>query len=80
LSTETQKVSREDPRLERDALGEWKRTDRLVDGDDPSNCDFFRNKETDELINYDPRLERECLERIGVELDWFSLVRVADVL
>jgi hypothetical protein len=61
LNTETQEVSREDPRLEGDDLGEWEKTDKLVDGDEPTSYDFFRNKETDELINYDLRLEPECL-------------------
>lgn len=42
-----------------------------MDGDDPTNYDFFRNKETGELINYDPRLEPEKLEKRGVKLEWF---------
>jgi len=74
LNTDTQEVSIEDPRLSVDDLEGWERTAKLVDGDDPTNYDFFRNKETGELINYDPRLEPEKLEKRGVKLEWFSLV------
>ncbi|GAB7359840.1 hypothetical protein MBLNU230_g7369t1 [Neophaeotheca triangularis] len=72
LNKATQQVTREDPRL--GPLGPWKRVEKLIDGDDPTNFDFFRNSETDETINYDPRLEPECLEERGVALSWFSLV------
>jgi hypothetical protein len=74
LNTDTQKASVEDPRLSSDDLDGWERTSKLVDGDDPTNYDFFRHKETGELINYDPRLEPEKLEKKGVKLEWFSLV------
>jgi len=42
--------------------------------DPPSDYNFFRNKDTGELINYDPRLEPENLEKRGVKLERFSLV------
>ncbi|KAI4615286.1 hypothetical protein J4E83_007013 [Alternaria metachromatica] len=74
LNTETQGVSAEDLRLCDDDLDGWERTTKLLDGDDLINYDFFRNKETGELINYDPRLEPEKLEKKGVKLEWFSLV------
>lgn len=34
----------------------------------------FRNKETGEVIIYDPRLEPAELEARGVKLSWFSLI------
>ncbi|KAF1831409.1 HET-domain-containing protein [Decorospora gaudefroyi] len=74
LNTETQGVSREDPRLAAEDLEGWQRTDKLVDGDDPINYDFFRHEKTGEVINYDPRLEPYKLEKKGVKLEWFSLV------
>lgn len=72
LNSHTQEVTKEDPRL--GPLYDWERTDKLVDGDDPTMYDFFRHKKTGELINYDPRLEPEFLEAKGVSLDWFSVV------
>ena len=74
LNTKTQEVNVEDPRLHSDDRGNWERTTKLLDGDDPTNYDFFRNKETGDLINYDPRLEPERLEEKGVKPEWFSLV------
>ena len=72
LNTETGEVSREDPRLE--PLVGWERTEKLVDGDDPTLYDFFRHTATGESINYDPRLEPEKLEAKGVRLDRLFLV------
>ena len=74
LNTETQEVSAEDPRLCGDDLDGWERTTKLLDGDYPINYDFFRHKDTGEVINYDLRLEPEKLEKRGVKLEWFSLV------
>lgn len=62
----------EDPRLE--PLQKWLRTDREPDGDDPIHFDFFENRETGIVVNYDPRLEPEALEKRGVQLENFVLV------
>lgn len=62
----------EDLRLE--PLHGWERIDRDPDGDDPIDVDFFKHGETGIVVNYDPRLEPEMLEKRGVQLEWFSLV------
>jgi hypothetical protein len=72
LNTKTKEKTMEDPRLE--PSPEWERIERELDRDDPTLYDFFRHKETGEIINYDPRLEPDKLEAEGVELTWFSLV------
>jgi hypothetical protein len=51
LNTKTRDRSRKDPRLEEGELGEWERTEKLVDGDDPTDHELFRHKKTAELIN-----------------------------
>lgn len=72
LNTETQELSKEDPRLK--PLLEWERFTKQVNGDDPILYDFFRHNQTGEVINYDPRLEPEELKANGVQLDWFLLI------
>jgi len=47
---------------------------KLLDGDDPINYDFFQHKDKGEVINYDPRLEPEMLEKRGLKPEWFALV------
>jgi len=73
FNAETDESTTEDPRLGPLAAC-WKRIERDLRGDDPIHCDFFRNTQTGEIINYDPRLEPEMLESRGVELTTFSLV------
>lgn len=68
----TGETTREDPRLE--PLHNWSRVDREPDGDDPIDFDFFEHKETGIVVNYDPRLEPEMLEKRGVRLERFVLV------
>jgi hypothetical protein len=72
LNSESQEITREDPRLA--PLAEWKRIDKEAGPDDPVDYDFFQHAETGEIINYDPRLEPEALEKRGVKLTTFSLV------
>jgi hypothetical protein len=77
FNAETGEHTTEDPRLE--PHPEWERIDledlgRDLTGDDPEFCDFFRNKSTGELINYDPRLLPEALKARGVQLRNFTLV------
>jgi hypothetical protein len=72
LNTKTHEVTKNDPRLE--PLLEWERTEKEVDGDDPTLYDFFQHKDTGQVINYDPRLEPDKLETTGIQLTWFSLI------
>ena len=37
--------------------------------DDLMHCDFFENKDTGEVINYDPRMSVSALEQRGVKLE-----------
>ena len=71
FNSETGETTAEDPRLGR--LAKWDRIERVVDWDDSMQYDFFKHKETGEVINYDPRLEPEALEAKGMQLTWFSL-------
>lgn len=52
----------------------WERTtyDRLPE--DPAIFQKFRNLETGEVINYDPRLTPEELEACGVKVQTFKLI------
>ncbi|KAH8777850.1 heterokaryon incompatibility protein [Diaporthe sp. PMI_573] len=72
FSPRTGETTREDPRLE--TLHKWSRVDREPDGDDPIDCDFFEHQDTSVVVNYDPRLEPEMLEKRGVQLERFILV------
>jgi len=72
LNKETQQVTRDDPRL--GDLGDWERTEKLVDGDDPTLFDYYRHRSTGEVINCDPRLEPDSLQARGLRFDTFSLV------
>lgn len=72
LNPRTMETSCEDPRLE--PLGGWVRFDREPDGDDPIDFAFCEHQETGIVVNYDPRLEPEMLEKMGVQLEWFRLV------
>lgn len=73
LNTQTKESSVEDPRLEALPPG-WERIDKTLERDDPTLYDFFQNKDTGEVVNYDPRLEPEALQQRGVHLDRFSLI------
>ncbi|OTA62266.1 HET-domain-containing protein [Hypoxylon sp. EC38] len=67
--------STEDPRLEQIPIPpewepiEWERTRA-----DPLNCKKFRNRDTGEVINSDPRLFPEALEARGVPLRTITLI------
>lgn len=65
-------LSKEDPRL--GALpSEWERLERGRTADDPYHFAYFRNKETREEINWDPRMDPEALENRGVKIRTFRL-------
>jgi hypothetical protein len=63
----------EDPRLGPLPHGWWRENyERLVG--DPEIFQKFRNIDTGEVVNYDPRLSPETLELAGVALQAFKLV------
>ncbi|KAI1775079.1 heterokaryon incompatibility protein-domain-containing protein [Hypoxylon cercidicola] len=64
---------RDDPRLGPDPEG-WERLPLERTPDDPMNFVRFRNKETGEVVNWDPRLTPEALTAKGVKLENFRLV------
>lgn len=62
----------EDPRLE-SLPANWERATYERLEDDPAIFEKFRNLETGELVNYDPRMSPKALEVRGVELQSFRL-------
>ena len=63
----------DDPRLE-PLNSQWRRVERDLTADDPEHVAFFEDKSTGEIINYDPRMSKEALERRGVKLQTIALV------
>lgn len=63
----------DDPRLEPLPMN-WARATYERLADDPAIFERFKNLETDELVNYDPRFSPEMLEARGVKLEPFRLV------
>lgn len=75
FNKETGESTKEDPRLvDLRSSTPWERIERTPDGDDPIHYDFFSDKVTGEVINYDPRLEPHALNERGVSLSTFALV------
>jgi hypothetical protein len=73
-NSETNTTCDEDPRLGL-LPEEWE----VVDcgertSEDPRIFRCFKNKQTGEIVNSDPRMEPEALSRRGVELRTFALV------
>ncbi|KAK0631415.1 heterokaryon incompatibility protein-domain-containing protein [Immersiella caudata] len=68
---ETGEYSHDDPRL--GELGDWERVDAKMGADDPEVFEFFRHKETEEVMNSDPRMLPDALKARGVELTTFVL-------
>jgi hypothetical protein len=63
----------EDPRL--DSLPpKWVRAPYERLPGDPAIFEKFKNMETDEIINYDPRMSLDALKARGIELEMFKLV------
>jgi hypothetical protein len=71
---DTKELVQEDPRLEGTNLGNWERFDHEPEPDDPPVFDYFRHKETGEVINSDPRMLPKALEARGVKLESFMLI------
>ncbi|KAH7148490.1 heterokaryon incompatibility protein-domain-containing protein [Dactylonectria macrodidyma] len=76
FNRETKELTPEDPRL--GPLSGWERIplDKLgrdLTGDDPEVIDFFKNTKDGRIVNSDPRLSPDALERKGVKLEMFVL-------
>ncbi|KAF1829300.1 HET-domain-containing protein [Decorospora gaudefroyi] len=63
----------DDPRLDH-LPSDWERVTYERMPDDPAIFERFRNRETGELVNYDPRLFPEALEASGIALQAFRLI------
>lgn len=75
LNPDTGVLSEEDPRLPPLDGDKWERAPRgRRTGDDPITFQRFRNKLTGEVVNYDPRMDRDALEARGVRIREFNLV------
>lgn len=53
---------------------EWEEFERERNQDDPPIVRSFRNKETGDMVGFDPRMTPECLKQKGVKLEVFRLV------
>lgn len=69
----TNETTIDDPRLP-PLPGGWQRVNKEPTVDDPEHPDFFENKDTEEIINYDPRMSISALEQRGVKLESVILV------
>ena len=73
VNKETGVESTEDPRLG-PVADDWQRLEPVRTAYDPSYYAKFRNRLTGDVMNSDPRMQPEELERRGVKLQTFSLV------
>ncbi|KAL8282637.1 hypothetical protein RB600_005876 [Gaeumannomyces tritici] len=63
------------PEEEQDGEGEGEGEEEEEEADDPEMFDYFRNRDTGEVVNSDPRMMPEALEARGVSgLQRFALV------
>jgi len=72
LHMEAGDLSEEDPRLE-PLPPVWERLDVDRTSDDPEVYEKFRNTDTGEEINFDPRMRLDALEARGIPLRTFAL-------
>lgn len=73
LNADTNESTAEDPRLA-SFESDWERIDHEPDASDPEFYDYFKHKETGEIMNSDPRMLQEALEANGIELTTFCLI------
>lgn len=73
LNLKTYEQTAEDPRLH-DLPPEWERISYERSPNDPALYEVFKNKNTQESINSDPRLTAEALRVRGVKLEKFQLI------
>jgi hypothetical protein len=65
----------EDPRLANVPLPlEWQQIQWERSSGDPMHCNKFQNKNTGEVINYDPRLLPTALKERGIDVEKLTLV------
>jgi len=67
------KETLDDPRLP-PLPSKWERMTYERSPDDPAIFGRFKDTETGEIVNYDPRLVPEVLETCGIDLQSFKLV------
>jgi hypothetical protein len=63
----------DDPRLG-PLPGSWERVTYQRQADDPAIFERFKNMDTEDLVNYDPRMTPDSLEARGIKLRSFRLV------
>jgi hypothetical protein len=73
FNTATKTYSTEDPRLP-PLPPQWEKNQRKRTQDDPYFFGEFRNRETGEIMNSDPRMLPAALEQRGVRLESLRLV------
>ncbi len=73
FNTETNESTAEDPRLTSFEC-DWERIDHKPDANDLELYDYFKHKETGEIMNSDPRMLPETLEAHGIKLTTFCLI------
>lgn len=76
FNSNTEELTREDPRLGRLEDG-WERDlDHEIDGNEPEVFDYFRRLKDgkEEVISYDPRMSLEALLSKGLRLEKISLI------
>ncbi|KAI0592860.1 heterokaryon incompatibility protein-domain-containing protein [Biscogniauxia sp. FL1348] len=71
LNQESGVVSQDDPRLP--PLVGWERIASIRTADDPEVYQKFKNTETGDIINYDPRMSTSALRKRGLALKTFML-------
>ena len=74
--SDTEELTREDPRLGPLEDGWEKYLDHEIDSDEPEIFDYFRRLKDgkEEVISYDPRMSLEALLSKGLKLEKISLI------
>ena len=73
LNKETKEKTVEDPRL-CSLPPDWESVEVTRTNDEPIHFGYFRNKKSGEVMNSDPRMLPEALEKRGIKLEKFCLV------
>jgi hypothetical protein len=73
-NADTGESTHEDPRLSPLTESDWERFGHEPDANDPEIYDFFKHKNTGEIMNSDPRMLPESLKIKGIKLTSFSLI------
>lgn len=73
LNKETKEKTVEDPRL-RSLPPDWESVEVTRTSNEPIHFGYFRNKKSGEMMNSDPRMLPEALEKRGIKLEKFCLV------